>query len=84
MAEIIQQMKAPLSPQPSSFCGHTGPPANGTDMALVRIIHRTVLEARDAGLDHGGQTQQAIQAVRSARPDVGAAEALTLVQRTRE
>ncbi len=84
MVEIFQLTKAPLSPQPSNFCGHTGPPIKGTDMALIRIIHRTVSEARDAGLDHGGQTRQAIQAVQSARPDVGAAEALTLVQRTRE
>lgn len=84
MVEIFQHTKAPLSSQPSNFCGHTGPPPKGTDMALIRIIHRTVLEARDAGLDHGGQTRQAIQAVQSARPDVGAAEALTLVQRTRE
>jgi hypothetical protein len=83
MTDIVRQPGSSPS-QLSGFCGHTRHSSAATDLALVRVIHRTVIEARDAGLDHGGQTQQAILAVRQVRPDVRADEALTLVQQVRE
>lgn len=55
-----------------------------TDPVLIRIIHRMIRNARDAGRDHGGQTREAVSAVRQVRPDLLAHEALTLVELVRE
>ena len=83
MVEIIRQPeKSPA--RLSGFCGHTLHAPISSDQVLTRVIHRTVSAARDAGLDHGGQTRQAIQAVRQIRPDVQADEALSLVQHVRD
>ncbi|OAN51536.1 hypothetical protein A6A05_01350 [Magnetospirillum moscoviense] len=64
--------------------GYSTPLPSGTDPALLRIIQRSVTDARDAGLDQCGQTRQAAEAVQRVRPDFAADEALTLVQRTRD
>lgn len=83
-------VEGPLQPRRSpplsmvKVRGYSTPLPTGTDPALIRIIHRSVAEARDAGLDHGGQTRQAAEAVQRVRPDFLADEALTLVQRTRD
>ena len=50
------------------------------DPALLRVIHRAIREARDAGIDRSGQTQRAVLQVMMLRPDLNAAEALTLVR----
>lgn len=71
-------------PQISASCGRAHRPPVSVDAALLRVISRTIGEARDAGRDHGGQTQKAVLVVRQIRPDIPADEALTLVQRVRE
>jgi len=50
------------------------------DPALIRVIHRMLNAARDAGRDHGDQTREAVAAIRQIRPDIHAHEALTLVE----
>ena len=54
------------------------------DPSLLRVIHRSVREARDSGLDDISQTQRAVLCVLSVRPDLSPAEALTLVQRVHD
>ena len=51
---------------------------------LHRIITGAVAEARDQGLDYTGQTERAVRAVLAVRPDMTAAEALSVVGRMRE
>jgi hypothetical protein len=55
-----------------------------TDPVLIRFIHRMIRDARDAGRDDGGQTREAVMAVRQVRPDIPAHEAMTLVELVRE
>jgi len=50
---------------------------------IIRIVHRTIREARDAGNDYASQTRQAVLAVIEARPDIPAHEAFTFVQGVR-
>jgi len=54
------------------------------DPSLLRVIHRSVREARDAGLDPIGQTQRTLLRVLSVRPDLSPSEARSLVQRIRD
>lgn len=54
-----------------------------SDLALTRIVNRSIVEARNAGRDHDGQTRQAVQTVRQVRPDLSAHDALDLVQTVR-
>ncbi len=49
------------------------------DEPLERIIRRVLEEARAAGRDHLTQTQLAVEAVRQARPDMTASDALAAV-----
>ena len=52
-------------------------------LPIIRVIHRTVREAAEAGCDYLGQTQRAALAVLQHRPDIPAHEAITLVQKVR-
>ena len=52
-------------------------------LPIIRIIRRTISEARDADVDYLGQTQRAALAVVRAMPDIPAHEALSLVERVR-
>jgi len=54
------------------------------DPTLARIIRRVTADARAAGLDYLGQTQQAAAVVRAVRPDLQASEAMSLVERVRD
>lgn len=51
------------------------------DESIERIIGRTLYEARKKGLDELTQTELAVRAVREARPDKTASEALAAVRR---
>ena len=84
MAEFLRQPARSSFPHLSASCGRVAPSPTSTDLTLVRIINRTIGEARNAGCDHGGQTLKAVIAVRQVRPDIPAHEALTLVHRVRE
>ena len=54
------------------------------DLALIRIIRRTIREAHEAGADYTGQGQKAVAAVMLVRPDLTASDAMTLVERVRQ
>ncbi len=54
------------------------------DATLAKLIAEAVEEARQQGLDYIGQTERAVQAVCSVRPDLTATAALTLVRRLRQ
>ncbi len=56
----------------------------GTDESLERIIGRALEESRTKGRDHLTQTQVAVEAVRQARPDMTASEALWAVRRIQQ
>ncbi len=53
------------------------------DKSIERIIRRVLEEARDKGRDHLTQTELAVRAVREARPDMTASEALAAVEMVR-
>ena len=53
------------------------------DTALTKLIAEAVEEARQQGRDYTGQTERAVQAVSTVRPDLTASAALTLVRRLR-
>ena len=53
------------------------------DAAMSKLIAVAVEEARQQGLDYVGQTERAVQAVSTVRPDLTASAALTLVRRLR-
>ena len=53
------------------------------DAALSKLIAEAVEEARQQGLDYVGQTERAVQAISTVRPDLTASAALTLVRRLR-
>ncbi len=54
------------------------------DKSIVRIIRRTLEDARAKGRDHLTQTELAVRAVREARPDMTASEALAAVEMVRQ
>ena len=49
------------------------------DKSIERIIRRTLEDARAKGRDHITKTELAVRAVREARPDMTASEALAAV-----
>ncbi len=49
------------------------------DESVERIIRRALEEAREKGRDHLTQTELAVKAVRQARPDMTASDALAAV-----
>ena len=49
------------------------------DKSIERIIRRVLEDARAVGRDHLTQTDLAVRAVREARPDMTASEALAAV-----
>jgi hypothetical protein len=51
------------------------------DKSIERIIRRVLEEAREKGRDHVTQTEEAVRAVRNARPDMTASEILAVVRR---
>ena len=51
------------------------------DKSIERIIRRVLEEAREKGRDHLTQTEEAVRAVREARPDLTASEILAAVRR---
>jgi len=53
------------------------------DKSLERIIRRALEDARAKGRDHITQTELAVRAVREARPDMTASEALAAVEMVR-
>ncbi len=53
------------------------------DDELMALIRRTIAEAEAAGKDFLTQTEWAVRAVREARPEMGAPEALTAVKLAR-
>ncbi len=53
------------------------------DAALSKLIAEAVEDARSRGLDYVGQTERAVQAISTVRPDLTASAALTLVRRLR-
>jgi hypothetical protein len=53
------------------------------DKSIERIIRRVLEEARAKGRDHTTQTELAVRAVRQARPDMTASEALATVEMVR-
>ena len=53
------------------------------DESIERIIRRVLDEARAGGRDHLTQTELAVRAVREARPDMTASEALAAVELVR-
>ncbi len=53
------------------------------DESLERIIRRVLEEARAKGRDHVTQTELAVEAVRNARPDMTASDALAAVNLVR-
>ena len=50
------------------------------DKSIERIIRRVLEEARAKGRDHLTQTEEAVRAVREARPDLTASDALAAVE----
>ncbi len=54
------------------------------DKSIERIIRRVLEEARARGRDHLTQTELAVKAVRKARPDMTASEALAAVNMVRQ
>ena len=54
------------------------------DAALSKLIAEAVEEARQQGLDYVGQTERAVKAVSTVRPDLTASDALTLVKRLKQ
>ena len=53
------------------------------DTALSKLIAEAIEEARSQGLDYVGQTERAVRAVSTVRPDKSASDALTIVRRLR-
>ncbi len=53
------------------------------DKSLERIIRQALEDARAAGRDHLTQTEEAVRAVRQARPDMTASDALAAVEMVR-
>ncbi len=53
------------------------------DKSIERIIRRVLEEARAKGRDHLTQTELAVRAVREARPDMTASDALAAVEMVR-
>ena len=53
----------------------------GIDKSIERIIRRVLEDARAKGRDHLAQTEEAVRAVREARPDLTASEILAAVRR---
>ena len=53
------------------------------DKSIERIIRRVLEEARAKGRDHVTQTELAVEAVRNARPDMTASDALAAVNLVR-
>jgi len=51
------------------------------DKSIERIIRRVLEDARAKGRDHLAQTEEAVRAVREARPDMTASEALATARR---
>jgi hypothetical protein len=84
MAEFQRQLAQSSLPQFAIVRGRAVQSIESTDPTLVRIINRTIGEARDAGCDHGGQTRKAVLAVRQVRPDIAAQDVVTLVHRIGE
>ncbi len=54
------------------------------DKSIDRIIRRVLEEAREKGRDHLTQTELAVRAVREARPDLTASDALAAVNMVRQ
>jgi hypothetical protein len=50
------------------------------DKSIERIIRQALDDARAKGRDHVTQTELAVEAVRNARPDMTASEALAAVE----
>ncbi len=50
---------------------------------LSKLIAEAVEDARQQGLDYMGQTERAVKAVSTVRPDLTASAALSLVRRLR-
>ena len=65
----------PFTPRPRSHAG--------MDKRIERIIRRALEEARAAGRDHLTQTELTVRAVRQARPDMTASDALAAVDLVR-
>ncbi len=51
------------------------------DKSIEHVVHRVIVEAREKGRDHLAQTEEAVRAVREARPDLTASEILAAVRR---
>jgi hypothetical protein len=54
------------------------------DKSIERIIRRVLEEARAGGRNHQAQTELAVRAVREARPDMTASDALAAVNIVRQ
>ena len=54
------------------------------DKSIERIVRRVLEEARAKGRDHLTQTELAVRAVREARPDLTASDALAAVEMVRQ
>ncbi len=54
------------------------------DAGLENVIRRALEDARAAGRDHLAQTEEAVRAVREARPDLTASDALAAVNMVRQ
>ncbi len=54
-----------------------------TDPDLERVIRQALTDARVAGRDYLGETEQAVRAVQQARPDMTAPDALAAVNLVR-
>ncbi len=54
------------------------------DKSIERIIRRVLEEARAKGRDQLTQTEEAVRAVREARPDLTASDALAAVEMVRQ
>ena len=53
------------------------------DAALSKLIAKAIEEARQRGRDYVGQTERAVNAVSTVRPDLTASDALSIVRRLR-
>ena len=54
------------------------------DAALSKIVAQAIEEAWQQGLDYMGQTERAVNAVSTVRPDITASDALSIVRRLRQ
>ena len=55
-------------------------PTNDANQSISRVIAYAVASAKEHGADHVGQSQKAISAVLTVRPDLNVSEAHKLVE----